>query len=437
MAYQSYYPSQKKKKSVGGSSVLGTGGGGGSGAGAPAKTPGSGFVNLDQYLGANRGQTEGMADTVIGSSESDLEKYQEDAENIAEEAKEDYTDAAKQGDVRDIEQNLYENPQEAVRDANKYQEGYEGQDASEYYQPLESQRDQLAENFQNLDNPYMQQAKMQNAYNQQGNYSSGFGALDSFLVGADDQSGQRIQDVKGRGQEVTGTYDQTQQNINDAYEQGQSVYNTGNERINKAASDAYKQYKTENIGQAREQMQAQNQKLDEHEAALQWFLDNVLMQQAPPPQQTDMQPRGPNPERAMQLAAGGESYDPSKYYDQYAQHQDGLIESTGRYGMGDFLTDDQIADIQALASLAAPDAEHEYNRTGQTHKVQYNDDLMREIYQNAGDSQWSNYAYSPESNSFKQARYTDNGMTDEGWTDRQLNPDQMAELNKYLQAQGY
>jgi hypothetical protein len=225
MATQSYFPEPNQPSSSApassGGSVLTPG----SGAPAGGSKKGSGFVNLDTYLNANRGNTTGLADTISNSYAGEVDKFnanldsvkQAEANRLSSGAgvsgapKYDYSqkyfdlsgnaiseDQAR--NARSVDQNTVDmynqhdrqtmqNRLDELNRANPFSPAGLSNSAQVGLAQADMQAAQLGNRRDSLLNDRGAQAQvLANQFNNNGNYNRGFAALDSFLLNADQQA---------------------------------------------------------------------------------------------------------------------------------------------------------------------------------------------------------------------------------------------------------
>lgn len=224
MAYASTYltDEEKKKNQEAGVNTSGVVGGttaGGTASGAAeqqAKTPGTGYVNLQQYLDVNKGAGAQLANTVTQDANKAADTYKSAAEKALEESKNKYSqtvDAASQkagqlqsGIVQSASQN---------RDAAKdfLGAGFNGPQAQDFTGGLAADKGRVQSQLSSVADINNQQAALQKNYGKQGNYTQGYGLLDSFLLQGDESGRKQIEATKNRANEVAGTFDSTAQAI--------------------------------------------------------------------------------------------------------------------------------------------------------------------------------------------------------------------------------
>ncbi len=248
MAYQSYYPTEEEKKKQGSGSgvITGNPNAGSVPTGQPTAPTGSGFVNLDKYLNANQGQSQGLADTLTSGVEEDVEKQESSVQKINEDAQKEIEKKASQNsDFVKNNQNLSNNQiadfaKNATNVINSpYQSGV-SQSVQDQLNQTEVEQKGLKEKGDNLTDNYYQRGLFKDAYNQGGNYTSGFGALDAFLVNADPSSRGQIKQAQGQLQGLD--YSKGLVDFDALDTQGKSKYEQTQQGVQDLANQYYSQY---------------------------------------------------------------------------------------------------------------------------------------------------------------------------------------------------
>jgi hypothetical protein len=158
-------------------------------------TPGSGWTNLSQYLDVNKGQATGLANDLTKDVNGKVDSFKStsSAGAVGEINKQAGNDAAK-----NITSNVVANADQA--------KGFLGQQVNvnpnDYTANVRATGGQLKDTLGQVDNQQFQQGELQKIYKDKPNYTSGFGALDSFLLFGDQDSKGKLQQVKARTGEV-------------------------------------------------------------------------------------------------------------------------------------------------------------------------------------------------------------------------------------------
>lgn len=171
---------------------------------APTST---GFINLDKYLDANQGTGAKMATDATKGLTNQVTDYSQTAAKTVSGAKGAFDAASRTGEANKIKSGLASDANGTYGQASKYlQSGYSGPQTSDYTGTLGASKDTLNGQLNGVDKQSNQQDLLRNAYGSNGTYSNGFGQLDSFLMGGQ----QEGRDVLGNVKAQTGT-------VNNAY----------------------------------------------------------------------------------------------------------------------------------------------------------------------------------------------------------------------------
>lgn len=223
MAYASTYQTEEEKKKleegVNTSGIVGGTTAGGTAAGAaeqPQKTPGTGYVNLQQYLDVNKGAGAKLASTVTEEANKAADTYKTAADKALEESKNKYGQT-----VQDATQKASQVKSGIVQDADVNRNaakdflgaGFGGPQAQDFTAGLAADKGRVQSQLSSVTDINNQQAALQKNYGKQGNYTQGYGLLDSFLLQGDESGRQQIEATKNRANEVAKTYDSTAQAI--------------------------------------------------------------------------------------------------------------------------------------------------------------------------------------------------------------------------------
>jgi len=177
---------------------------------ADTKAPtSSGFVNLQSYLDANKGSGEGMAQNMTKKVAADADSYSGQAADAAAKAEQAMKDSVKDaaGNAQSIGGGIAGAKQNYGDAANFLNSGYGGPSAGDYTTDLKAGKDALTGKLDKVDDNATQQTMLRDTYGQNGNYSSGFGALDTFLIGNDSNAQKRIGEVKSKTADVAKSFD--------------------------------------------------------------------------------------------------------------------------------------------------------------------------------------------------------------------------------------
>jgi hypothetical protein len=222
-------------------------------AATPSSAPaqGTGFVNLEQYLGANKGVGMGLASTVAGQAK--------EAEFGAELSKTTggYSQAATQSQqasakkAEELSKGLGEKPMETVQAAGEFiGESYAGPTADPYQAQAKATQQAQAQRLERLGTDIGQQQALQEAFSGQQGYGSGFSQLDQFLLAANPQARGNLQakqtEQKQRmseaGQAAQKTLSEQQKAVQETFKkQQEAVRATAKEQLAQRKGETEKQ----------------------------------------------------------------------------------------------------------------------------------------------------------------------------------------------------
>jgi hypothetical protein len=226
MAYQAPYLTDADKKkqeeagtSAAGSSPLPTSGvvdsmTGNAGATAPnapvadpAKTPGTGFVNLQQYLDMNKTEGGRLAGDATKGVVKQVDAYSTKAKNTVNNLSDDFSAATGSKAAADVTSGIQKDAS-ATYDAAKDFLGttYTGPKAGDWTAGLAEKKDNLTNTLGAVDKAENLQTSLKDTYGKGSNYTAGFGALDQFLVSGSQSGQDKLAAVKGKAADVESVY---------------------------------------------------------------------------------------------------------------------------------------------------------------------------------------------------------------------------------------
>lgn len=186
------------------------------GAAVDTKAPTStGFVNLQQYIDANQGTGAKMASDATKDLSNQVTNYGQTAASTVSGAKGGFDAASKDDEAKQITGGLAKDANGTYGQASKYlSSGYSGPQASDYTGTLGASKDTLNGQLNGVDKQSNQQDLLRNAYGSNGQYSNGFGQLDSFLIGGQQEGRDVINGVKGQTSTVNNAYNGAANSLN-------------------------------------------------------------------------------------------------------------------------------------------------------------------------------------------------------------------------------
>lgn len=222
MAYQSTYLTDEEKKKLAESGINTSGiigsytspsspaGGAAGAAPQPEKTPGTGYVNLAQYLDMNKGQGASLADTVTADVRKGISDYTTGAQKALDESSGKFNEASGSGRASEVKSAITQDAAGQKQAAKDFLgSAYSGPTAADYTTGLSQQKSDLGSKLSKVDDFETQQQALAKAYG--GGYRSGYGLLDTFLLRGDESGQKRISDVKST--DLGTTYDRAAQEL--------------------------------------------------------------------------------------------------------------------------------------------------------------------------------------------------------------------------------
>lgn len=214
---------------------------GGVDAPAPeAKTPGTGYVNLQQYLDTNQGQGAALANTATAGATNTANAYLKNATDTQAAGKKalNETNAANASTGSTVKSGIQKdataNQGAAIDFLGK---GYGGPQASAYTSGLASDLSGAKDAIAGSNDANQQQANLQAAYGKKGNYTQGYGLLDNFLMRGDKSGQEVLGNVANRGQELQSKYDTINTSLTDQEKQARDALETQKKDIRNTAVD--------------------------------------------------------------------------------------------------------------------------------------------------------------------------------------------------------
>ena len=375
MAYQSYFPDEnQKKKDQTGSGASTVISGGGSQPSAPASTGGSGFVNLDKYLNANAGQSQGLVDTVTGGVKDQVKQQQDTVSKLNEEAQKEIAQKNKSAETGGLIDESGKAKTDNVQDWAKgasdvinsdYKYGLADETQGKVNEAINNYGN-VKNTLENVDNRNYQQQALKNAYNKQGNYTSGFGALDTFLLNADQSSRDQINATKALGKDFN--YDPINESTFKGYEDEAARQFAENQaKVRGAASGLQQDYKSR-YKDAQRQAAYENAFLDEKADVLNRYLEYV---------------------KGTSLG----SYLPDDLT--------GLVTKQGGYKAGNYFADKDAADLAALNNLLGDTTQYDTTKGEGSVGIDYDKIMASQTGPRAGYQGYHEFDYDPKTNQIK------------------------------------
>ena len=192
---------------------------GGAPAAAAAPTPGTGFVNLQQYLDMNQGEGARLAGAATKGLVDEVGSFKDTATKTVNEGATQIKAGAKDADAKQVIQGVVSDAS-AAQDAAKdfLGSGYEGPAAADLTAGLAATKNDLTSKLSTVDNAANVASSLAATYGNKQPYTGGFGLLDSFLVGGTQSGRNTLAGVKAKAGEVEKTLGSTQATLTAAEE---------------------------------------------------------------------------------------------------------------------------------------------------------------------------------------------------------------------------
>jgi hypothetical protein len=206
----------------------------GGGAAQPAGNAGSGWTNLQTYLGANKGEAGGLANQIGQNANQKVDEFKG---TKVDSAVSEINKASGTDQVNDYTQDIVKNADKAKSFLGS---GYGGKSTDVYTAGIRNQANQVKDELGQLTNQGYQKSTLQKLNNKPNQtYSSGFGALDSFLVNADPNARAKLTMTQGRAGEVDQTLGGLTGQITEADKAARAQFDANKGRIRDATRNQY------------------------------------------------------------------------------------------------------------------------------------------------------------------------------------------------------
>lgn len=191
-----------------------------------AKDPGTGFVNLQQYLDANKGAGAQLANDASKTLSAAADNYSTDASKLVQTAQDKFKEASKDTQAASINSGVKADAS-AIHDTAKdfLGAGYSGPLANDYTAGLGADKTRLQTDLGKVDDQATLQSNLKTAYGKNGRYTDGFSLLDSFLARGDQSGQDALKAVKDKGTTVGNTYDATAATLGQAEQDAKTKLN--------------------------------------------------------------------------------------------------------------------------------------------------------------------------------------------------------------------
>lgn len=247
------------------SGVITTPGGGAGGAtpNAPAAAPtsGAGWTNLQQYLSGNPDAGGKMATATTAGLTKDASALDTGIKKAVTTGTTDINNA-KQADTTAgtrLMDGIKNDASATLPAAQEYLgAGYSAKAAADYTAPLAATASSLVPKLRDVDKAENVAGALKTTYGQKGNYTSGFGALDQFLIGGSQAGRDTLATVKAKGDTLNSALGNAKSQLEVA-EIGAKNQHAKNRALVKGAAGTQK---TASVGDATTRLAAQNAGID-------------------------------------------------------------------------------------------------------------------------------------------------------------------------------
>lgn len=227
--------------------------------GKSAPTPGTGFVNLQQYLDTNESKGTQLADTATADVQKRAADYRTTAANTAQDATKQFQKSAGQDTAAALSSGL-------KTDASANKQGaldflgstYTGPTAGDFSAPLAAQKTSLVSDLGAAKSTGAVQAGLGQAYGKDGNYNEGFGLLDGFLTTGTKSGQARLGQVAGKAAGIDTAYNNAQTALTAGENKAKASLEGNKRAVNAAAQYA----KNSLVSDATPQVAAKNADFD-------------------------------------------------------------------------------------------------------------------------------------------------------------------------------
>jgi hypothetical protein len=304
-----------------------------------SNVPSTGYVNLQQYLDANKTAGSEIADAIGADIATDAKTLQDQATKTQTSAENAYSGAAKDAETKALQDKFKTDASGAYQNASTFlKSGYSGPDAGNYTATLSEAQKALQNKTSLLGTQEGQLAALNQKFGKSGQYSSGFGLLDQFLLQGDQSGRDKLKEIQTKASDAGKSANDATTKILDAQTKAQGRYQENQKTLRKSAKSELENQ----IGKASHQRGLMNDKLDMNRiGAKKASMGDVLNQK----QIADIQ--------ALSNIAN-EKFDPSSYQKTYNPG----TERPGYSVNNDLNPGSLRIDPRAMATNAAPGAHY-------------------------------------------------------------------------------
>lgn len=205
-------------------------------ASTEASTPGTGFVNLQQYLDMNQGEGARLAGEANKDLINQTEGFKQDSANLVQNSQGSFEKATGADTASKVASGLASDASATYKAAKDFLgAGYKGPTAADLTSELAVNQKELVDNLSSVDDSGVINSKLQSTYGKSGPYTAGFGLLDSFLVGGTDSGKAKLSEIKNEANAVQDTFEDTTSQLSEAEKQAQDALAANKQKVIEAA----------------------------------------------------------------------------------------------------------------------------------------------------------------------------------------------------------
>jgi len=210
-------------------------------ANVTAKAPGTGFVNLQTYLDANKSEGGRMVGQTTKGLSKQADGYGKVAQGVVADASKDFSGATGKGAANALIDDINQDASKATNRASDFlKQDYSGPSATSYTAGLGDKRKAINDQLNVVDTEAAQSAALNKTYAAKDpNYTQGFGLLDQFLIQGTDSGRNALAKVKGKTANVNSAYDEAAGSLSAAEKSARDALAANKGRVTGAATDKY------------------------------------------------------------------------------------------------------------------------------------------------------------------------------------------------------
>jgi hypothetical protein len=198
----------------------------------PAPTPGTGFVNLQQYLDQNKDEGGRLAKEANKGITQAADQFSNKVQQVAQAAPADFTKANGADTAATLAQDVQKDASGAKDAAIDFLgKGYAGPSAESYTAGLASEQADLADKALKAGDSANVQTALKDTFGKGGNYSSGFATLDNFLIGGTDSGRKALGDVSAKALQTQNDLNYTQSQLTSAEKAAKDALEANKQKV--------------------------------------------------------------------------------------------------------------------------------------------------------------------------------------------------------------